>query len=206
MSRKLKSFTCVQCGQIFARHVLHAKFCSIECSAASHPAKEYTCKNCGKVFLARRAKADFCSRPCKDAGQCGAAHPNWKGGTSITPQGYRRIAKGIGGKGPSLEHIAIAEKALGHPLPKGAVPHHWDENKSNNTPSNLVICQDHAYHMLLHARKDRFADTGSLDLKRCRICKLVKSLNEFTPDAANWDGRMYVCKKCRAAKAAQAHL
>ncbi len=163
---------------------------------------KFICKQCGKLFERRRKSAEFCSLACLHDAQVGSAHPGWEGGKSITPDGYVRVAGGRRAMRPViLEHWAIAEKALGHLLPTGAVVHHWDEDKTNNTPSNLVICQDHAYHMLLHARKDRLQDTGSLNLKRCKTCKVVKPLTEFTPDAGNWDGRMYVCKRCRADKA-----
>lgn len=50
------------------------------------------------------------------------------------------------------EHIYLAEKALGKPLPKGAVVHHVNECPWDNTPSNLVVCPDQSYHRLLHQR------------------------------------------------------
>ena len=51
------------------------------------------------------------------------------------------------------EHIALAEKALGRPLPYGAKIHHMDENRSNNhTPFNLILCPSEEYHQLLHRR------------------------------------------------------
>lgn len=60
---------------------------------------------------------------------------------------YRRI--NINGNIYSL-HRLRAEAALGHPLPEGAVVHHANGTTSDDSP--LVICQDQAYHLLLHAR------------------------------------------------------
>lgn len=49
------------------------------------------------------------------------------------------------------EHILIAEKALGHYLPEGAVVHHVTEDRTDNHgPFKLVICPDQAYHLLIH--------------------------------------------------------
>ena len=51
------------------------------------------------------------------------------------------------------EHVYRAEQALGKRLPKGAVVHHMNgELHDNDTPFNLIICPDQAYHLLLHRR------------------------------------------------------
>lgn len=51
------------------------------------------------------------------------------------------------------EHIHKAEQALGKRLPKGAVVHHMNGVRhDNDTPFNLVVCPNQAYHLLLHRR------------------------------------------------------
>jgi len=76
-----------------------------------------------------------------------------RGTGSITSDGYVYIQSN---KKKKMKHVLVAEKALGKSLPKGAVVHHVDLDKKNNKPSNLVICPDQAYHLLLHKRmRDR---------------------------------------------------
>ena len=67
-------------------------------------------------------------------------------------------------------HVRVAEKALGKPLPPGAIVHHVDENKANNAPSNLVICPDRAYHNLLHQRMRARDACGNPNWRMCWCC------------------------------------
>lgn len=46
----------------------------------------------------------------------------------------------------------LRQKALGKPLPKGAVVHHMGKPWDNHDFGKLVICPDQAYHFLLHKR------------------------------------------------------
>lgn len=87
---------------------------------------------------------------------------------SINRHGYKLMHSG--GK-QRHEHILVAERALGKPLPIGAVVHHIDENKLNNTPTNLVICQDDAYHFLLHQRQRAIDACGHAHWRKCPFCK-----------------------------------
>jgi len=61
----------------------------------------------------------------------------------------------------------VAERTLGKPLPPGVVVHHADGILSNDSPGNLVLCEDHAYHMLLHKRARIEARKGNKLAQRC---------------------------------------
>lgn len=76
---------------------------------------------------------------------------NWHGGKYTHEQGYIRIH--VGGKQYRMEHVLKAEKAMGKPMPKGAIVHHVNGDPADNdTPWNLIVCPDQAYHLLLHRR------------------------------------------------------
>jgi hypothetical protein len=86
----------------------------------------------------------------------GEASITWKGGRSVMGSGYVRVyvpGHHRATNGYVLEHIIVAEKALGRPLEEKHPVHHFDLNRANNANSNLVICEDEAYHKLLHQRQ-----------------------------------------------------
>ncbi len=70
-----------------------------------------------------------------------------------------------------LEHLVVAEKALGHSLPRKARVHHVNENRQDNRPENLVICPDDNYHKLLHQRMRAMKATGHADWRKCQFCQ-----------------------------------
>lgn len=96
-----------------------------------------------------------------------------------------------------LAHVRIAEKALGRPLPAGAVVHHIDENPSNNAPSNLAIFPNQAYHMLIHARMRALEACGNPNSRKCHICKNYDSIENLNTDA----GGKISHRACTAKKA-----
>ncbi len=91
-----------------------------------------------------------------------------------------------------FEHIEIAERALGHPLPYGAQVHHVDGNPANNAHNNLVICPSQAYHKLLHTRERAAAACGNPDWRRCTFCK------RYDNPASMYAGKgFHVHRECR---------
>jgi hypothetical protein len=70
-----------------------------------------------------------------------------------------------------VTHRAIAEKALGKPLPPEAIIHHIDEDKSNPANNNLVICPSREYHDLLHRRMEALKISGNPNYRKCPYCK-----------------------------------
>lgn len=78
-----------------------------------------------------------------------------------------------------FDHVRVAEMALGKPLPLGAVVHHVNEIKTDNTPTNLVICPDKAYHNLIHARMRAMDACGDPNKRPCRYCKKYDALENM---------------------------
>lgn len=94
-----------------------------------------------------------------------------------------------------LEHKAVVEKALGKPLPKGSVIHHIDGNRLNNSSNNLVVCQSHGYHSMLHRRMRAFKATGNANNRFCECCKKYDELKNLKKGT----GSTYYHNSCKVA-------
>lgn len=97
-------------------------------------------------------------------------------------------------------HVLVAERALGRELPAGAEVHHVDGTKLNNENSNLVICQDVAYHKLLHYRASVIARGGNPNTERwCGDCEAFLPFSAFNKSSANKSiGLQTVCRSCQS--------
>lgn len=91
----------------------------------------------------------------------------FKGTPIIRKDGYVHVYQPhnprANNRGYVLEHILIAEKALGKFLPLQARTHHYNGKENKHA---IVICQDTKYHFLLHRR------TNNLKRQRtpCQNC------------------------------------
>lgn len=96
-------------------------------------------------------------------------------------------------------HIQAAEKALGKSLPLGAIVHHVDEDKGNNSNDNLVICPNVSYHRIIHRRTDAYNACGNATHCKCVVCKQYDDpANMHVHQQSEHNGTSYVHKKCRA--------
>jgi len=98
-------------------------------------------------------------------------------------------------------HRVRAEQALGKSLPPSAIVHHPDRDVWN-PKARLVICEDQAYHLLLHARMRIKAAGGNPNTDRvCARCHHAKPLTEFSPTNCPTSRSQYVphCKPCNRA-------
>ena len=96
---------------------------------------------------------------------------NWKGGRRKSGAGYWTILKPDHLRANNsyvFEHIIITEKALGKPLPPKVQVHHHGA-KDDNT--QIVICQNQAYHTLLHVRMRALKTCGHASWRKCKYCK-----------------------------------
>lgn len=93
-------------------------------------------------------------------------------------------------------HRIVAERALGRPLPASVEVHHVDGDITSRTP-RLVICQDRAYHKLLHARERIVRAGGNPNTQRvCSRCREVLPISAFGRSNQRQLGTQNACKQC----------
>jgi len=111
---------------------------------------------------------------------------------------YRRASSSTSPGGKRGVHVLVAERALGKRLPSGAEVHHVNSDPQDNRRNNLVICQNHHYHMLLHARQRILERGGNPDRdKECARCGRMRPKTEFSPRRDHGNPTLFhACRPC----------
>lgn len=168
------------------------------------------CDHCKTTFRRpvwkQKGNHAFCSMVCRNLNRSwqprGEASGAWNGGR-IVHEGrplvrvdYDHPRRQL--RGYVFEHILIVERVLGHHLPHRAVVHHVNGDRADNRTSNLVICENQAFHKLIHARS-RIVHAGGRPgrEKICSTCHQLKPSGEFDRVRQKWDGRRESCIACR---------
>lgn len=131
-------------------------------------------------------KPHFCKNFCQRHFDSWRAHGDPLASKVIRIPGSGTIGtRGYWLNGRHLTHRIIAEKVVGRILPPPIEVHHADGNKTNNANANLVVCQDRAYHKILHYRMRSYEATGSANFGWCKYCK-------------SWDNKELMVKRSKA--------
>lgn len=80
---------------------------------------------------------------CSRSSRRGEDHPLWKGGSTITAQGYRKVKAddhpARDKDGYVFEHRLVMEDKIGRFLHRDETVHHKDGDRLNNDSSNLEL-------------------------------------------------------------------
>ncbi len=64
----------------------------------------------------------------------------------------------------------VCEKVLDKTLPPKLVIHHINHNRAGDRPENLVVCENTAYHSLLHEREKAYKACDHVNWRKCGFC------------------------------------
>jgi hypothetical protein len=91
------------------------------------------------------------------------------------------------------EHSYLIEQILGKPISKGWIVHHKDLNRSNNTLSNLILCNNVSTHKWLHHQERAELECGDVNKAWCSKCKSWLDIDKMVAKR-----KVGHCKICHA--------
>lgn len=143
---------CLRCGDTFTAKRNDAKWCE-SCRPVVHAKNDsrifernhsHPCIDCGKLITRKAERCRSCGKQHFYA--AGNRPGNYKGGKTLSQDGYVFVR--VDGRKHAYrgEHIVVWEQAHGRPLPQGWVVHHLNGVKTDNRPENLAGMPRHQHH------------------------------------------------------------
>ena len=102
-----------------------------------------------------------------------------------------------------LRYRLIAENVIGKLLPRSAVIHHIDGVKDNDQNNNLLICENDAYHRLIHQRERAYEACGVASWRKCYICQQYDAPENLYIRSYKPKGGCVHHKRCKSQKQKQ---
>ena len=174
------------------------------------PTRPYSrpCDQCGTEFRVLPADVRkalkrgcnpprFCSRACRDVSYRGDGNPKWRGGTYISPSGYRYILATdhphANKDGYVPEHRLVMERHLDRILDPAECVHHFNHNRLDNRIENLELMDSWAQHQRRH---------GYYEPRECGNCGAVVMRSRAM--RRRYPKQSFCSRKCAAAAASRA--
>lgn len=114
--------------------------------------------------------------------------------TRVNSKGYNVLVTTARNGYDIYEHVLIAERVMGKPLPKDVLVHHANEDRSDNKNSNLVVCPDTAYHSLIHKRLEAKKACGDPNWRKCRLCQRYDDTKNMAVHADRYRHKACIAK------------
>ena len=107
----------------------------------------------------------------------------------------------LNGRNSIGRHRLTVYEATGKFYKHPIVIHHIDENKENNSNTNLVVCPDQAYHLHIHYRQSVLDDGYHPDVhNKCTDCEEYKLHEDFSKNKTRASGLNNICKSCASTR------
>lgn len=81
--------------------------------------------------------------------------------------------------GIELNHNVVMEKKIGRPIKKKEVVHHIDNDKTNDSPENLYLCECNRIHSSLHTQFNNLIRKFGIELLKRKIIKFNRKLGIY---------------------------
>lgn len=179
-------------------------------STASGMGADYwrPCDQCGAEFLVRQCYVRkalkkghnpprFCSRACRDLSYRGSGNPKWRGGRTVSVNGYVYLwapdHPHCNKDGNVAEHRLVMEKHLGRYLEPTECVHHFNHNRQDNRIENLELMESWRQHQRRH---------GYYEPRECGNCGTVVMRSRAS--RRRFPKQSFCSRKCAAASASRA--